>query len=179
MSYGYVLNHMNHNPMVDVLFKCELPLLLHFLSVESKSYANKFDVLSFDNFGLKHACYRGNAEMVTYLISKGADVNAEQAQAVTFAATRGDMEILKILFTKKADLKNNSGPLYMACCKGKLEAVKYLISQGAPITGAALVIAANHGHLEVVKYLVSQGAHCLSRILRIKGSTRRESFRNC
>ena len=49
--------------------------------------------------------------------------------------------------------------LINAACNGKLNALKYLVSQGVRAdsqNGRALTIAAFHGHMNVIKYLVEE-----------------------
>ena len=58
----------------------------------------------------------------------------------------------------KTDIQDK---LYKACKCGKLNIVKYLISQGADVRADnnwAVGLASKYGRLETVKYLVSQGA---------------------
>jgi ankyrin repeat protein len=63
----------------------------------------------------------------------------------------------------------NATPLYVACQKGYLEIVKYLIKHGADMTicfqngFSPLHIAAQDQALEVVKYLISKGADVLAK----------------
>ncbi|AKI80634.1 putative ankyrin repeat protein [Acanthamoeba polyphaga mimivirus] len=151
-----MINQHDH-PLVKAVKKGKISDLIHFFTIGKNSYANKFDVQSLDNFAIKHACFIGNEEMVRYLISEGADVNAEDVLTVTFASRGNHIKILELLFTQKIDIKKNREALHSACNNGHYEIVKFLISKGAIIDNSMLVIAAYQGHLDIVKYLVSNG----------------------
>ena len=79
---------------------------------------------------------------------------------------KGFPEISAKLIENSAEYKiyiktNIQDKLNKACKYGKLNIIKYLISQGANIRADddwAVVWASYNGHLETVKYLVSQGA---------------------
>ena len=49
--------------------------------------------------------------------------------------------------------------LKIAVTLGDLETIKYLITRGAQISGILLSVAADNGHLEVVKYLIGCGSN--------------------
>lgn len=158
MSYNHHLERNNDHPLVKAVKKDNVSDLIHFFTIGKNSYANKFDVQSLDNFAIKHASYLGNQEMVEYLISEGADVDAENSLSVTFASSQNHMKVLQLLFTQKIDIKKNKSALNLACRHGHFDIVKFLISKGASITNDILIITAYHGHLDIVKYLVSEGA---------------------
>ena len=123
-----------------------------------------------------------NLEIVKYLISKGADINATTNYGVTalmMASLSGSLAVVKALvegkkafisiFSKGADINakdnKNRTALLDASITGHLEIVKYLISKGADINAkdndgrTALADASANGHLEVVRYLISKGAN--------------------
>jgi len=82
--------------------------------------------------------------------------------ALRWAAFDGDLDVVKYLIDKGADIHaNDDNALKQAASRGHLEVVKYLVEKGANIhadNNDSLRWAASNGHLEVVKYLVEQGA---------------------
>ena len=65
---------------------------------------------------------------------------------------------------------DNDWAVRLASKRGKLETVKYLISQGANIrarNNCALRSARDNGHTEVVKYIESLGVYQVSRSLGV------------
>jgi len=85
------------------------------------------------------------------------------------AARDGDIEALKVHVRAGADVnsvseEDGSHPLALAAVAGRLEAVRYLLKQGAKVNATdddgdtALHQAAFFGHLEIVETLVDTGA---------------------
>lgn len=68
------------------------------------------------------------------------------------AAERGHVRILKVLLSvdKESDLDYL---LCLAASGGHLETIRFLISQGAKITGSAVNIARNHSYYGTAAYL--------------------------
>jgi len=101
---------------------------------------------------------------VKYFVAQGADVNAKDSDhwnndmtPLEFAVRRGDVEMVKFLVSKGADIDDS---LRSAASAGHLEVVKFLVSTGANVDDPKpLNSAASAGHLEVVKYLVSKSDH--------------------
>lgn len=102
--------------------------------------------------------------IIQLLISKGADVNARDAQGITPIFNKG-VELTKTLVNAGADIslqssKGNTALMWYAY-SGYLDGIKYLVSQGADIrvknkdNQTALDIAETFGHFKVVKYLES------------------------
>jgi len=90
---------------------------------------------------LHYAASYGNVEVAKFLISKGANVNAQAAYYETplhAAARNGNVEIVKLLVSKGADVH--------------AEYHDYSIS-GSSIKRTALDIAKQRGNEDVVKYL--------------------------
>jgi ankyrin repeat protein len=83
------------------------------------------------------------------------------------AARHGKLDSIKYLALSKSHengVGNNQRKniIEVACRYGRVEVVKFLVSQGADIGAikdyAIIQRASRHGRLKIVKYLVSQGA---------------------
>lgn len=91
--------------------------------------------------------------------------NGKDETALMQAALLGDMEVVKLLLARKAEV-NKPGwtPLHYACTAGHLEVVKLLIERSAfidaqsPNRTTPLMMAARHRHTTIVRYLIEQGA---------------------
>jgi len=119
---------------------------------------------------LHKACDKNRKDIVEFLISSGADVNAKENDGDTplIEASEGYLELVKILVAKGADLNSRDDdgntPLHEAASQGHTDVAEYLISKGAEINArnekgeTPLYKAADNGRLETVKRLVSRGA---------------------
>ena len=103
---------------------------------------------------LHEAAEKGHLEIVKFLDSNGAEINAKanSENEIEFHAPKGtDTQGTKRIF-------NDFTPLHNAAFYGKLEVVKYLISQGAEVNAktkdgkTALDIAKERGWSEIVDY---------------------------
>jgi len=83
------------------------------------------------------------------------------------ATMTGDIKRMRALRFSGADINRRSNccmPLYLAASEGRLEAVRYLLNEGADVNarekfgGTPLTEAAYHGHLNVVEELLFHGA---------------------
>ncbi len=119
-----------------------------------------------------------NGDKIIPLISNGTvdfknSANSINNEEFVNVAIQGNLGKIKMLIKNGAniDVIDNRGltALVGASTNGKLEVVKYLISQGADINirtkaknnndFTALIMASGGGHLEVVKFLVANGAN--------------------
>ena len=117
----------------------------------------------------------GGARVVEYLLDKGANLKTatnDGATALHRAAECGDVDVLKLLVDKGADVdaqrKSPFGgrtPLASAVVFGHGAAVRYLLSKGAKanIGDAGLSRAVFQGNVEIVKALLEAGVEVKNR----------------
>ena len=93
---------------------------------------------------------------IKQLIKEGADPKAGGSYALQLAATKGHLEIVKLLISVSDPKSLDSEALRLAAENGHLEIVKLLIPVSDPKAGGseALRWAAENGHLEIVKLLI-------------------------
>ncbi|KAE8788475.1 hypothetical protein D1007_37506 [Hordeum vulgare] len=105
------------------------------------------------------------SEIVKFLLSKGADVDAlsDLGTPLTLASLRGHASVLKILLQHNADPNKGNGlfvPLDMALRKSFVPCVKLLIQGGTNVSGDnPLAKAAEKGLTEAIKCLLEAGAN--------------------
>ena len=93
----------------------------------------------------------------------------DSVTALLTAATKGQLDVVKLLINKGADInargKSDKTALTVAASAGRWDMVKYLVEKGADINATgendktALMVAANAGRWDMVKYLVEKGAN--------------------
>ncbi|HWX20542.1 MAG TPA: ankyrin repeat domain-containing protein [Candidatus Binatia bacterium] len=119
------------------------------------------------------AALMGSSEVASWLINKGARVDAATAEQghtpLIVAAGRGQVEVAKLLIERsaKVDQKDSAGltPLLWAIQQGQTAMADYLIRQGADINAAAnigrsaLMMAAERGSVPLVTELIARGAN--------------------
>ncbi len=106
---------------------------------------------------------KGHGPVVKYLVENGADINAMNGYALTSAAEREDIPLLRVLVKEcHADVKNQcSDALRASAQHGYVEVMKELILMGADWErrrGELLVLSAEYGQIESVRFIgVSNG----------------------
>jgi serine/threonine-protein phosphatase 6 regulatory ankyrin repeat subunit B len=103
----------------------------------------------------------GDTFGVTYYLAKGADVNQEGVNALCSAASKGKLELVKILIDAGAKVNETDSaqntPLFWAAGEGHLEIVKLLVENGANIMAVnkwgISVLDACKNHPEVENYI--------------------------
>ncbi|MGH7451925.1 MAG: ankyrin repeat domain-containing protein, partial [bacterium] len=99
------------------------------------------------------------------MLAKGADVNAKfryNATALSYAADRGHLEVVKVLIEHGAELNikdtfYNSPPLAWAAYNGHTDVVKFLLEKGAEGKETALMSGIENNNLEMVKAALAVG----------------------
>lgn len=88
-----------------------------------------------DESPLMLAALKGQQDFVARLIARDADINKPGWAPLHYAATSGQLEIMRLLLEKHAFIDaqspNGTTPLMMAAMYGSTEAVKLLIDEGA------------------------------------------------
>ncbi len=115
---------------------------------------------------------KGNAEIVKYMLSLGADLKWKGDKNWTMlheAAWEGKIEVIQLLVDSgiPADAKTDFGrtPLHNACLHGNIEAVKALIEKGADVNYKSsdedfwpLFLAVKRGYKDIAALLLASGA---------------------
>jgi hypothetical protein len=130
---------------------------------------------------LHWAVEKGNADVVTQLVRRGADVNEPDRAKLAplhIAAQNGFSVIVEVLLKAGADpnarARGKQTPLHCASRNGSLETVRVLIRAGAKVDlknddgNTPLLLASARAHPEVVSALFEAGAdpHTADRNLR-------------
>jgi ankyrin repeat protein len=114
----------------------------------------------------------GNLDMVKYLLNKGLNIEAQNNDSDTalIAAVKSDnYDIVKCLIIGGADIKPYRGledlkdALFEASSNGNMEIIKFILSNGYPISkerlSLAMGLADENNHFTIAKYFISKGAN--------------------
>ena len=172
---------------VQALDSIGYPALFHATKVEmAKLLIDNGAPIAFvahDSGSTPMSCFieASNAELLSYLLDKGAQVNPRGAGAFSplmlacsiLKPEEGKcINIMSILLERGAlvnQQQKDSGTALMVVCHGALERVKrveLLLAKGANLDLAnakgqtALMLATVKGHSEIVKVLLAKGANC-------------------
>jgi len=145
-------------PDIDTVAIVEVPEDAH-----TKEFANKMKASA---LVLTHLLPLITA--IELAIKHGADVHADNEEALRLASRYGHLDVVKVLVQHGADVHaSNDGALRLASEYGHIDVVKFLVEHGANVHAnydGALRWAFYHSHLEVIKVLVQHGAdvHAIS-----------------
>ncbi|BCS82766.1 putative ankyrin repeat protein [Cotonvirus japonicus] len=139
----------------------------------------------FTSFGLQKyfltSCYLGQLECIKYFVKCGANVRANNNEAIRTTVSNGPrtklmlyfeyfgkgiqqgyMECIEFLVKCGANVQaKNNEAIQSASSLGHLECVKFLVRRKANVRANdnySVKIASKKGHIEVVKFLVERGA---------------------
>jgi ankyrin repeat protein/beta-lactamase regulating signal transducer with metallopeptidase domain/Tol biopolymer transport system component len=133
----------------------------------------KVDTMDSDGAtALHYAAMRGNKDMVEFLLSGDANVNAKDKHygfiPLHRAAAAGHRDLVELFIAKGADVnaKDNWAwtPLHYACQKNHKDTVALLLARGADLNAGEeegetpLGVAKERGHSEIVELLRKHGA---------------------
>ncbi|GFX52341.1 ankyrin repeat and KH domain-containing protein mask [Trichonephila clavipes] len=123
------------------------------------------------------ACAGGHEELVTLLLSRGADIEHRDKKGfapLMLASTAGHAGVVDILLNNAADIeapaeRTKDTALSLACSGGRYEVVDILLARGANKEHrnvsdyTPLSLAASGGYVNIIKLLLSHGAEINSR----------------
>ncbi len=122
---------------------------------------------------LEAAADSGMAGVVDALIRNGTDLSSYGSSALSYAATRGHIDVAALLLGAGVDVtlpasSSEGSILSRASATGSLDLVKLLLSHGADADrpegqGSPLFAAVSRGHTTVAELLIDNGATVTSR----------------
>ncbi|KFY91992.1 hypothetical protein V498_05197 [Pseudogymnoascus sp. VKM F-4517 (FW-2822)] len=137
----------------------DIPWKMHNIRSGLGSYSNP----------LYYASLGGLANTTSQLVEEGADVNAQDGNALQEASAGGHDRIVKMLLSKGANVNAQGGfygnALQAASAEGHEKIVEMLLFRGAKVNAQgghysnALQAASAEGHSRIVELLLSKGAN--------------------
>ena len=163
-----IFNENGHTPLMEAAsgghVNCARLLVHHGAEVNCASNEFKESALTL-------ACYKGNYDMVAFLLSAGADrehKTDEMHTSLMEASMDGHTDVARLLLDSGCNVNmpqdSFESPLTLAACGGHYDLAKLLIDRGANVEEmndegyTALMEAAREGHEKVVKVLIDNGA---------------------
>ena len=163
-----IFNENGHTPLMEAAsgghVNCARLLVHHGAEVNCASNEFKESALTL-------ACYKGNYDMVAFLLSAGADrehKTDEMHTSLMEASMDGHTDVARLLLDSGCNVNmpqdSFESPLTLAACGGHFDLAKLLIDRGANVEEmndegyTALMEAAREGHEKVVKVLIDNGA---------------------
>ena len=114
---------------------------------------------------LQEAVNNGDLDTAKKLVRQGADVNADDDQAIRIAASNGDLKMVKFLINNDAD---EYAALLVAAEAKKLDIVLYLVSEREldpdEYDHGAIKTAAAHGDIDMIKLLLDYGGDAIAAL---------------
>ena len=105
----------------------------------------------------------GYIEVIKLLIDLGADIHAEDDQAIINASWEGHLSVVKLLIKLGANIHaQDNEAIVSASYQGNFSVAKLLIELGADIRAQdndSISSASSYGHLSIVKLLIESGAN--------------------
>jgi hypothetical protein len=167
--------------MIEAVRQGDLDIMVFLMNKDVKLYPE----------ALFHAAYKGNREIIEFMLERGIDIHSENDQALRDAAAGGHMELVKFFLERGANIRATDedgwGVLMYAVLGDRIEEYKYKYpediyrTKGSPEIvsflldtcdhsqkqlNRALCIASQGGDLEIVKLLVDHGAYDNNALLR-------------
>ncbi|BCS83715.1 putative ankyrin repeat protein [Cotonvirus japonicus] len=132
----------------------------------NKKFFSLINYYKFDLNVIEFAVKRGNLDIIKYILKlkheKDDLVDNKRFKKIglqkcfEISCEQGQIEVVKFLAEKEANIQANNYPVRLASKNGHLEVVKFLVEKGVDIqnNNNATELASKNGHLEVIKYLV-------------------------
>lgn len=122
---------------------------------------------------LEIAIGSGNLEMVTFFVTKGADINKITMYDGRYHNIRksifkcieiGNLEILQYLVDNGALIHDCYGIFKFAIYCGNLEMIKYFVNQKVNLTEGLLRCAVDRGEFTIMKYLIEECNYTVNEV---------------
>ncbi len=158
------LEKMEIIDIFDAIDKNNLKIVKEFIQRGDLNKENSYGVTP-----LLYAFTKDKTEIYSYLLEKNANpfiFDNQNNFSLNYIAKKFEVDVFKQYYSKifkNSFTKQNSSLLHFACWGGKLETVKFLISEGLDINlkttnnKTALHFATQSGNIEIVKYLIESG----------------------